>query len=505
VTLATWAALYLVVYVVATAWLTRRGAKKTSTFAAYAASGAQLGVLPTALVAAACLTSTATFSINPGYVYKDGIAALIGFSLPVAIGVTLAFFFLGPRLRETSVGPDGAIKVLTLPEWVGRRFDSPKLRSYFAVLVLLLFFYAVLVLAGASYIASAILDVRIGVATTIIMAFVVAYTAIGGTHAHATTNVVKGSLLVLAAATMGGLAAYKLFSGAHPAIDTLRATDPQLLAAWREGSTLFATPYAVFLFPLVMGFALACQPHILVKVLYVKDPAAVRKTGLATGALFLCLGAPALLTGLAARAELGAAVKSDAVTSTWVSSAFPAPIAALLGVILIAVGIGTLNALLLALGSTFAHDVARPLASKIAGRPIAESSALTWGRAATVVIGALVVAVAYNPPAQVWITGSLGVYALVAGACPAVLTGCLRGAAAPAWIVGLAAVVGPLTHASLYLSGVSHNPNATGAAGVALGLTIALGGRALAVRRSPVEVGAVSETTAPETSLVGAA
>src|SRR5579872_5052506 len=234
-TTAAWATIFLLVYVALTAWLTRAGAKKTSSFAAFAASGAQLGVIPTALVAAACLTSTATFSINPGFVYREGISALLAFSLPVALGVTAAFFFMGPRLRETSAGPDGTIKVLTLPEWVGRRFESPRLRSLFAVLVLALFSYAVLVLVGASYVASATLGIPVGLATIVIMAFVVAYTAIGGTHAHASTNVVKGALLLFAACAMGGLAAATLFTGLHPDVEKLRAADPQLLSLWREG------------------------------------------------------------------------------------------------------------------------------------------------------------------------------------------------------------------------------------------------------------------------------
>ncbi len=478
-TTAMWATLFLVLYVAVTTWLTRAGAKKTNSFAAFAASGAQLGVIPTALVAAACLTSTATFSINPGFVYAEGLAAFIAFSIPVALGVTLAFFTLGPRLRETSVGPDGSIKVLTLPEWVGRRFDSKKLRSLFAVLVLALFSYAILILVGAGYVASATLGVKIEHAIIAIMAFVVAYTTIGGTHAHASTNVVKGGLLLFAATAMGAAAARELFSGATP-LAKIEALDPALLAPFRAGSARFANVLDVLIAPLVIGFALACQPHILVKVLYVKDPRAIRKTGLATGAIFLLLGAPALLSGLAARAALGATLRQDAATALWVTHAFRPALAALIGVIMIAAAIGTLNALLLALGSTFAHDVARPLVAKVTGRASSESSALAWGRIATVMVGIAVVAFAYSPPKLVWITGVMGVYALVEAACPAVLVGCMRGATPHAGFVGVAAIVGPAVHGVLYGTGISANPNVTGAAGVVTGLAIVMVGKILA-------------------------
>jgi Na+/proline symporter len=484
-TTAAWAILYLVFYMAATAYLSWAGARKTQSFASYAASGAQLGIVPTALVAAACLTSTATFSINPGYVYSQGISALIGFSLPVAVGVTLAFFFLGPRLRETSVGPDGTIKVLTLPQWIGTRFESPRLRNLFAVLVLALVSYAVLILVGASHVMAAIVGIPFWLASVLIMVFVVAYTAIGGTHAHASTNVIKGGLLCFAACTMGGLAAYKLWGGAHPAIAAVQAADPKLLSVFREGSKLFSGPLDVFVFPLVIGFALACQPHILVKALYVADPRAVRRVALIVGALFLTLGAPALLVGLAARADLGDALlkTQDKAVSTWIAAAFPAPLAGLLGVIMIAVAIGTLNALLLSLGSGFAHDVARPLVARFTGRASSDASALAWGRFGTVIVGIVVLAISCSEPRNVWVGSVVGVYALVAAACPAVVAGCLGAPRSPAAFVGVAAFVGPIVHLALFFSGVSGNPNATGSAGIVAALAIVTLGHVVASRR----------------------
>ncbi len=67
----------------------------------------------------------------------------------------------------------------------------------------------------------------------------------------------------------------------------------------------------------------------------------------------------------------------------------------------------------------------------------------------------------------------------------------------PAWAIGAAAVLGPALHAGLYLFGVSPNPNATGTAGVALGLAIAVAGRAISSGRA----GRLAPETRPE--LVG--
>ena len=78
----------------------------------------------------------------------------------------------------------------------------------------------------------------------------------------------------------------------------------------------------------------------------------------------------------------------------------------------------------------------------------------------------------------------MGVYALVAAACPAVLVGCMRGTTAPAGFIGVAAILGPATHAALYWLGVSANPNVTGAAGVTVGLAVALAGRVYAGMRT---------------------
>lgn len=503
-TTAAWAIAFFAVYLIAIAYLSWKGAQKTSSFASFAAGGSDMGVFSTAVVAAAVLTSTATFAINPGLVYMEGLPALLGFSIPVALGIGAAFVVLGPRLRRTSVGPDGSIRVLTLPAWIGERFASSRVRSLYAILSLLLFSYSVLILVGAVNVSVATLGLAnvehgAGYATFGLVTIVLLLTVFGGTHAHASTNYAKGLLLLGTAGLFAWRAGSHFAANDGAAWTALHQTDSKLFDLTREGSVFFSDQASVFFYPLVIGFALACQPHIIVKALYVKDAKALPKVGVATGTLFCLLGIPALFAGLAAKSALATAVKPDQAVATWVATTFPAGLAGLVGVVLVAVGIGTLNALFLALGTTVANDVVAPIARLVnQGKSPEPSSMLLAGRIATVVVAALTGIVAAYPPALIWPLGVSGVYAFAAAACPAVIAGCLERRPSARWIAA-SGISSALLFVALYDKVqtfafalfdakpifVVKNPNLLGAAGVGLGLAIVLVGRALTPAPKP--------------------
>jgi len=482
-----WSVLVFSAYVVALLAYGARGARGggiPATLASFAAGRSGLGALPIGFVTAACLASTATFAINPGFVYRHGISALLAFTLPVAAGIAAAFVLLADRFRETSLGPDGAPRLLTLPQWIGERFGSSRLRTLFSALTIGLFSYVVLVVVGSAYVVAQMLGIPVGAAAAGLVLVVVASTLAGGSAAHAAINVIQGALLAVAALVLGGTALVSLLSAGGASLETAVAADPSLLAPFRADAALFGDPAAVLLFPLVVGFALGCQPHVLAKALYARDRrGAAARAGIATAAIFVAISVGALLVGLAARADLGPGLAQDRVAATWVAGTFPGPVAALLALALVVAGTSTLDGLLLALGTTFAHDLARPLLARGAASAAAlDRRVLVSSRGAAAVFGGLAALAAIDPPPLVWVTGALGVYALVAAACPAVIAGCLGASRPGARFVAAAAVIGPLVHVSLYASGLSPNPNATLAAGVLAGGAIVGAGRLAAAR-----------------------
>lgn len=495
-----WTIAALAAYVASMALLERRAARAPSAagggLAGFAAGAAEVGPLGAGLAIASMLASTATFSINPGFVYAEGLPALLGFSLPVALGVAAALLLLGPAFRASSFGPDGAPRALTLAAWAGDRFESPALRRLLSLLVLALQAYVVLVVVGAAYVIAETLGVPVPLAAALVTALALADTLRGGAASHARVNAAQGAILVGAALLLGGAALLALSREGGAALARLREADASLFAWTRPGSRLFGSAADAYALPFAIGFALGCQPHILGKLLLARDRRAAAATGAAAGALFLAISLGALAVGLAARADLGPDLPQDRAAAAWIARALPAPLAAVAAVALVAAAVSTLDGLLLALGVTLANDLGRPLLSRLAGAGALDRRLLLASRAGTALVAALGLAVALDPPRLVWVTGALGAYGLVAAACPVVVAGCLPGPRAGARWALAAAAAGPALHAALTLGGWSANPNRTGAAGLALGLAVA-GAGALAARVRAVPHPAPSEAASP--------
>src|SRR5690606_27752070 len=108
------------VYLAVTTWLAWRGMKKTTSLAGFALGNGDMGPLLVGITLAASIASTATFVINPGFVWKDGLSALAHFGIAGFGGVTVGLVVLSKGFRALGT----KTKALTLPHWIGARFES---------------------------------------------------------------------------------------------------------------------------------------------------------------------------------------------------------------------------------------------------------------------------------------------------------------------------------------------------------------------------------------------
>ena len=184
-------------------------------------------------------------------------------------------------------------------------------------MTLLLFSYTVLILVGAMKITVATLGVSLLQADVLLVITVVGLTVAGGTYAHASTTYAKGILLLGVAGLFGWRATTNLLADHGAALDSLRAADPALL-----------DPHPAGVGPLlerVRGLPLSARDRLRARLPAPhprqgplrEGPAQLPKVGWATGGLFLLLGAPALLVGLAARAQFGTGVLQDDMVAKW--------------------------------------------------------------------------------------------------------------------------------------------------------------------------------------------
>lgn len=372
----------VIVYFVITGYFAVHNARRTKSVATYAVGNRDIPAVVVGLSLAAQLTSVATFVVNPGLVYAYGYAALLGYGLCAGMGITIGLAFFSRRFRTHGA----RVQALTVPQWIGTRYDSKPLRAGFAVLSLGLVTFATLIVVALSVVLGRLLAVpphwvAVGLVTIVVLGVMM-----GGATGHAWTNAVQASIMVVVAILLIGEGLPLLGGGGITA--RLAAMDPNLVGATNPASPFFRTFFEVVICNFVIGLAIVCQPHIIAKALYLREDRDVR-TYLTTAIVVGLLFTGVLVAGIWARFVLQQPVPIDRVISTWIGVSFPAAVQVLITVGLLCAGLSTLEGILLALSATFSADF-YPL---IAGKG-GDQTALRVGRAGLAVVAVVTMGLA---------------------------------------------------------------------------------------------------------------
>ena len=462
-------------YLAVTAWLAWLGHKKTDSLESFAVGRRDMGPWLVGITMAASLASTATFIINPGFVFVHGLAAFMHFGVAVGLGVAVALFTLSPTFRR--VGVQG--HALSLPHWIGVRFGSTGLRVLFGLVNMLSIAFVVLIVGGVQLMLQRTLDLSATWALVVTIGFVFSYILVGGTYAHTYTNTLQGILMVIVALvivvdSVGVLIEPGFLSG-------LAERAPHLLSWTNPRSTLFSSAFSVYVAGFVIGFAVVCQPHLLMKALYLKEDRDVRRyvqVTLGVTAIFFAL----MLAGLAAHSAFAPGqVPQDHVMAVWLASRFGDVPFVLISVALVAAGMSTLDGILVAMSTIASNDIFLPIAERTflkgRARDVQARAAFRFGQASLVALGLGAFFICLGqPPKYLGIFGQVGVYGILAAAVAPVVLGVVRrDAATLGGVAKLAAVAGAGTHFALYFGHFDPNPAVTATWGIfaAAGATVA--------------------------------
>lgn len=443
-------------YAVATLWLSVKGMRRTKNLRSFAIGSGDMSPTLVGITLSSSVASTATFVINPGFVYADGLAAFMHYGPAASAGSITALLLLSHGFQR--IGSD--VQALTLPDWVRKRYGSPALGRLFAVLTLLYVTFLVLILSGSALILAQMFDLPYQWALVGLLVFVFGYILMGGTYAHAYTNALQGLIMLVVAAVV-------FLSGVHllgPGfLDRLASID-QSLAGWvNPRSVLYNGVFSAYISAFVITFALMLQPHILTKVLYIQKSEQMGRflaVAIGTGLVFSLM----LFVGFYARLGGVEVERQDLVVITYLQQTFGGMMNAVLFVALLAAGMSTLDGILVSVSSIVVNDLVLGGADRSEARM---AKGLAWSRYALVAIGLVVLALSWNPPRLLGLFAQQGVYGLVAAAAAPFILGVLRPQFRKPSHAGALALLGVGIHFGLFYGIDSiQNPSISAAWGI---------------------------------------
>jgi SSS family solute:Na+ symporter len=367
--------------------------KSTANSSEYLLSGRQLGPAVTALAAGASDMSGWLMLGLPGALFASGLVEA-WIAIGLFIGALLNWIIVAPRLREQTERFGDA---LTIPEFLGNRFDDKKHLLRLTASIVIIVFFALYsasgLVAGGKLFQSAFgADYQTGLWIT--ASVVVAYVVLGGFLAISLTDFVQGTIMAIALVVVPVMAWHGLPGGVSVA-STLNSIDPTLTSLFAGTTTIGIISTAAW------GLGYFGQPHIIVRFMAirsVKDIPVARNICMGWMAITLV---GAVLVGLIGRAYVesqGLSVADPETIFILLAGELFAPVAIgfLLAAILAAI-MSTISAQLLVTGSSLTEDVYRLFVR----REASEREIVAVGRFSVVAVAGVAMLLAQDPEGSV--------------------------------------------------------------------------------------------------------
>ncbi len=266
----------------------------------YFLAGRKLGPWIAALSAGASGSSAWVTMGLVGLAFGSGLRAF--WIIPgVIFGVAFNWFFLASKMRSRSA----ELGAITIPDLLSMHFRErlPVLRLMSVVVILLamvLYVASQMAAAGEAF-AGTFEGISYPVGVVIGAAIVLAYTVSGGFRSACWTDALQAVLMLIA---LVGMPAYILFAGKAPddIIATLRDANPELVRWLPNVGGMGLLGFLVGSGALGINLGYPGQPHVLVRLMAVRDEKDIRRSGVIQCSWALLTMGGAIATGVLVRA-----------------------------------------------------------------------------------------------------------------------------------------------------------------------------------------------------------
>ena len=310
-------------------------------------------------------------------------------------GVALSWLLVSRRLKRMSDAGDS----ITVPDVLTSRFaDSWHLIRGIAVVIILTmvtaYVSAQMIATGKAI--SSFTDMSYATGIFVGAAIIIGYTFVGGYKAVSYTDVLQG-VLMLAGLIFVPVVAVQSAGGWDAISSTLVTEDPDFLNMFSVSGGGIAGWVAVISF-LGIGLPFLGVPQLLVRYMSARDDNELRKARYVSVTVMLMFGVGAVTAGIAGRALFPGLDDPETIFPVLSSELFPPLITGLLLVIVLSAIMSTVDSLLLLASSAVVRDTMQ----KIMGNQKSDQRLAVYGKVATLVIGILGIALAFQVEALIF-------------------------------------------------------------------------------------------------------
>lgn len=325
------------------------------------------------------LSYGATFISTAAIVGFGGIAGQYGMSilwlafLNLAVGIFIAFVFLGKRTRRIGAN----LKSVTFPDFLARRFNSKFLKIFSGLIIFLgMPLYSSVVLIGAARFIETTLSINFQIALLLFSIIIAAYVFYGGIKGVMYTDALQGTIMFCGMIFLLVFIYWKLggVTHANTALTNMVSLYPhEALSQGGTGFTSFpkmGSPFWWYLIStLIMGVGIGtiAQPQLIVRFMTVKSDMELNRSVLIGGIFIAVMPVTAYIVGSLSNVyfyqKLGKTAVEvvggniDKIIPTFINMALPEWFVYVFLLTLLAAAMSTLSSLYHTQGTSFGSDI----------------------------------------------------------------------------------------------------------------------------------------------------
>ncbi len=370
----------LLLYVAIITYLGFRGFRKTNSSSDYLLAGRSVNPFVMAMSYGAAFISTSALVGFGGIAGEYGMGLMWLVFMNIAFGIIIAFIFFGKRTRRIGL----ALDAKTFPEFIGKRFQSEKMKIFIAAVIFcfLPLYSSVVLISGARFLQE-IMGQDYRLVLLIFAAVVAVYVIFGGLKGVMYVDALIGTVMVAGMLTLLILCYVKLggVTSAHQALTDMAHLVPQQdYELGHRGWTVMPEFNSVWWWTLVsslmlgVGIGALAQPQLAVRFMTVKSDRELNRAVMVGSFFILCTAGAAYMIGAlsnvffyytdkgVAEGESRLAIEvaggnPDLIIPIFIREALPPAVLYIFALTMLSAAMSTLSSLFHVSGSSIGHDI----------------------------------------------------------------------------------------------------------------------------------------------------